>query len=100
MSDTHETQDTQEEFNVLIDDKEFNITIDDVLKLDVADGDALIVSLPEAANNMPVPQQQAFSKSVSEAFKDAFHDKQIKVVVVPHGMKVELLKVSELLDKE
>jgi hypothetical protein len=72
---------------------------DDVLKLNAEDGDALLVTLPETANMMSREVQQQYQESVSNAFKEVFKEKEIKVVVIPHGMKVELLKTNLLKDK-
>jgi len=83
------------------DTKEFDYTvgIDDVIKVDVEEGDALLVTLPETANTMPRDQQAQFATNVSQAFQAAFEDKNLKVVVMPHGMTVELIKGSQLEDK-
>jgi hypothetical protein len=72
---------------------------DDVMKINVDEGDALLVRLPEAANLMPRHQQQAYQQNVSHAFQDAFKDKKLKVIVMPHGMEVEIIKSSQLEDK-
>jgi len=83
------------------DTKEFDYTvgIDDVIKVDVEDGDALLVTLPETANTMPREQQALFADNVSQAFQTAFENKNLKVVVMPYGMTVELIKGSQLEDK-
>jgi len=83
------------------DTKEFDYTvgIDDVIKVDVEDGDALLVTLPETANKMSREQQALFADNVSQAFQTAFENKNLKVVVMPYGMTVELIKGSQLEDK-
>jgi len=79
---------------------EFNVTLDDVVKINVDDGDALLVTLPEGSANMPSAALGKFIENVSRVFHDAFEDKHIKIIVIPHGMQVELIKSSELKDKE
>lgn len=80
-------------------DGEPQILSEDVLKINVDEGDALLVTLPETANLMPREVQQAYQENVSNAFKDVFKEKEIKVIVMPHGMKVELIKASLMEDK-
>jgi len=79
---------------------EFNITIDDVVKINVDDGDALLVTLPEGSVNMPNVDLGKFIENVSRVFRDAFDDKKIKVIVVPYGMQVELIQSSTLKEKD
>lgn len=76
------------------------VLAEDVLKLNADDGDVLLVTLPEAANVMPREMQQAYQQNVSEAFQDVFKDKQVKVVVMPHGMEVTMFKSSMFEDKK
>jgi len=78
---------------------DYTIGIDDVIKVDVEEGDALLVTLPETASRLPRDQQAQFATNVSQAFQTAFEDKNLKVVVMPHGMTVELIKGSQLEDK-
>lgn len=76
------------------------IDIDNVQRLSVEDGDALIVTLPPNADMMPNDVRERYIKSIQETFEQIFHDKQIRVIIIPNGMKVEVLLTSQLEDKD
>jgi len=74
-----------------------NVDIDNVLKIDVDDGDILLVTIPD---NLSRKEFDEFSKYVRNGFNDALKDKKVKIVIVPSNIKVELIKSSMLEDKE
>lgn len=78
---------------------EIEVKIDDVIKVNTDEGDTLLVRLPPM-ENAPDRVVEAFSKRVSDAFKETFKDKNVKILVVPHLMQVEIIKGSLLEDNE
>ena len=73
--------------------------IDSIVKIDVDEGDVLVVTLPESTKNLPRHLHEQFSKDVSKGFEAVLEDKDIKVVVIPYGMKVEYFQASLMKDK-
>ena len=67
--------------------------IENVVKLDAADGDVLIVTLAQ-----PFPEHVV--SKITDNIEDLLDGKDVKVLIVPPGTKVELLKTSQLADKE
>ena len=78
---------------------EFETIVDSVLKIDIADGDMILVTMPENVSEMPVSSQQKYMKKIADGFDRAFDGKDVQTIIVPHGMKVELIKGSLLQDK-
>lgn len=74
--------------------------IENVVKLDIDDGDIVLVTLPEFVDEMPSEKQKEFLITVQRGFMDALGEKEARVVVMPFGMKVEVLPSSMLKDKE
>ena len=77
----------------------WDVTIQDVVKIDVDDGDVLLVKLPPQSEDLPAPALDQMYKRVANAFESVFFDKDVKILVVPPGMEVEIIKSSELKDK-
>jgi len=77
----------------------WDITIHDVIKVNADEGDTLLVALPEASEHLPGGQLNAMFKRVAQAFEEVFADKDVKVIVVPYGMEVQLIKSSTIPDK-
>jgi len=78
-------------------DKEFpQILADDVKKINVENEDVLLITLPEKINNYPTSAQNEYTKNVHESFLEIFKDKNIKIIVIPAGMKVEIIKNSDI----
>lgn len=77
-------------------DENKTLEVESVMRLDAKDGDALIVTLPPAADMMPGEVRTQYIKSIQESFEQIFHDKKVRVIIIPHGMKVELVSTSEL----
>ena len=69
----------------------WNVTVQDAVKINTDEGDTLLVSLPAQSMDLPSSQLHDMTKRVAESFKEVFEDKKVKVIVVPHGMKVELI---------
>ncbi len=65
--------------------------------LDATDGDMLLVTLPQEvlAEDVGVVGQ-----GVNDQFEAILDGKDVKIVVIPFGMKVELVTTSTLNDKE
>jgi hypothetical protein len=73
----------------------WNVTLQDVIKINTDEGDTLLVTLPEQSQQLPNIQLDNMFQRVGKAFEKTFADKDVKVVVVPYGMKVELIKSSK-----
>ena len=78
---------------------DWNITISDVIRIVADEGDTLLVTLPPMSTELPTNELDRMFERVAHGFKEAFNDKDVKVIVVPHGMDVQLIKSSELTDK-
>ena len=77
----------------------WDITINDVIKIDTDDGDTILVEMPPQSTHLPVPQLDDMTQRVAKAFEAAFADKDVRILVMPSGMKVQLIKSSKLQDK-
>ena len=72
------------------------IDAEKVVLLDPSEGDIILVTLPESVSDDDVG---AIGPLVSEQFEAILEDKKVKVIVIPHNMKVEILTASMLDDK-
>ena len=77
----------------------WDVTIQDVVKIDIDEGDTLLVKLPPQSVDLPNNALDQMYKAVSKGFESTFADKDVKILIVPHGMEVEIIKSSELNDK-
>ena len=77
----------------------WDITVDDAIKIDIDDGDVLLVKLPPQADDLPVHALEMMYKYVAKSFESVFSDKDVKILVVPSGMEVEVIQSSKLKDK-
>lgn len=77
----------------------WDITIDDVVKINIDDGDVLLVELPPQTDDLPLHALDIMYSHVTSAFESVFSDKDVKILVVPTGMKVEIIQSSKLKDK-
>ncbi len=75
------------------------VKIDDVVKISADAGDTLLVTLPPQSVVLPTKVLDDMFVRVAKAFEQTFVDKDVTVLVVPHGMEVQLIKSSELKDK-
>jgi len=48
---------------------------------------------------LKLKRQQKYMKKIADGFDRAFDGKDVQTIIVPHGMKVELIKGSLLQDK-
>ena len=80
--------------------EDIKVLSEDVMKIDVEDEDVLLVTLPKHVSSFSPEQQQEYTKSVSDAFQAVFKEKNIKVVVVPQGMTVKVIRNSDLQDND
>ncbi len=71
--------------------------IENVLKLNAEDGDMLVVTLAE--NDLPTHHLKTHMNEINKQFSMLLKDKDVKIIVIPHGMKVEILSASILKDK-
>ena len=78
----------------------WDVTINDVVKVNADAGDTLLVALPEQSMDLPASQLDDMFQRVAQAFEQMFKDKDVKVIVVPYGMEVQIIKSSELKDKD
>ena len=78
---------------------DWNIQIEDVIKVNADEGDTLLVTLPEASEKLPTRVLDDMFQRVAKAFEQVFKDKDVKVIVVPYGMEVQLIKSSTIDDK-
>jgi hypothetical protein len=78
---------------------DWEVSIADVVKAAVEKGDTLIVTLPPQSESFPNSVLESMIKRVTRAFEVTFTDKDIRILVVPSGMEVQLIKTSELKDK-
>ena len=78
-----------------------NITIgcDNIFTINPDDGDALLVTLPEITTHLSKDLYKMYEDAIRQKFIDTFKDKNVRVIVVPHGMKIEILQSSLLEDK-
>jgi hypothetical protein len=67
---------------------------ENVFKLEVDDGDVLIVTMPESSLSMSRRTFESFADETKNSFKDLLKDKDVKIVVIPYGMKVEYFKAD------
>ena len=72
---------------------------ENVMQIDAADGDVLLVTMPEHSLTMTDDQLRSYHKNVIDTFDNVFKDKKVRTVVVPFGMKVEIVKSSEFEDE-
>lgn len=70
--------------------------IEEVLKLNVENNDILLVTLPNV--QLPPTQYEKYANHVTSGFKEVLKDKKVKIIVVPAGTYVELIKSSSLDD--
>ena len=77
----------------------WDITVDDAIKIDIDDGDVLLVKLPPQSEDLPHHALDVMYTSVTKAFGSVFSDKDVKIIVVPSGMEVEIIQSSKLKDK-
>ena len=77
----------------------WDITVDDAIKIDIDDGDVLLVKLPPQSVDLPNSALDQMYKNVSKGFESVFADKDVKILIVPHGMIVEVIQSSKLKDK-
>ena len=75
-----------------------DIKIDNVLKILVDEGDMLLVTLPESSLNLPIVKHDDMLKGVAHAFEELLHGKRVKIMVVPYGMQVQIIKSSDFDD--
>ncbi len=78
---------------------DWNVKIEDAIKLNAENGDTLLVTLPPQSVVLPTKVLDDMFIRVAKAFEESFSDKDVRVLVVPHGMEVQLIKSSELKDK-
>lgn len=77
----------------------WNITVDSVVTISTDDGDTLLVELPPQSTELPHRELEDMYTRVALAFEEVFADKDVKVIVVPNGMEVKLIKSSGIDDK-
>lgn len=94
---TKEFNDEPRDTNIM--EKDIEITIDDVIKVNTDEGDTLLVTLPATSANLPYAILDKHLMRVAGLFTETFEGKDVKVLVVPHGMEVQLIKSSQLKDK-
>ena len=68
--------------------------IDKIVRLDVEEGDYIIVTMPEGS--FP----NSHYDNIREQFEETFKDKKVKIAVIPFGMKVEYFAASMLENNE
>ena len=73
--------------------------IDNIVRLDVEEGDYIIVTMPEM-ENVPRHISDKMTYSVRDQFEETFKDKKVNIAVIPFGMKVEYFSASMLEDNE
>ena len=77
----------------------WDVTIDDVIKINTDDGDTLLVEMPKTSTELPITALREMNERVAKSFESVFADKDVKIIVIPYGMKVQLIKSSNLQDK-
>jgi prophage DNA circulation protein len=77
----------------------WDVTVQDIEKIVAEEGDVLLVTLPEQSANLPNSQMQRLALDTAKAFETVLVEKRIKTIVIPNGMRVEVLK-SSLLNNE
>lgn len=78
----------------------WEVTLNDVVKVNTTDGDTILVTLPAQSSELPAGELRALTERVGKGFRDAFAGKNVEVLVVPHGIEVQLIKGSELDDAD
>lgn len=67
------------------------ITIDNIKKIDVSDGDVLVVTMPDM-RHLPVLVERDAMRNMGKYVKATFKDHDIEIMVVHHGVKIEVFK--------
>jgi len=67
----------------------------DILKLDPKDGDTLVIILAE-----DTPSKESIVKMYEGHLKEMYDGLDLKILVLPHGTKVELIATSKLTKAE
>lgn len=81
-------------------DNNEELNVKSVERIRVEDGDAIVVTLPQSTEMMPQHIRDEYIRNIQKTFEDMFNDKKVRVLIVPYGMKVELITTSDLEDKE
>jgi len=68
--------------------------IESIEKIDAEDGDILLVTLPD--KTMSRKELSEWSNAINKQFRNLLDNKDVKIAILHSGMKVELLKTSQL----
>jgi len=69
--------------------------IEEIVKIDVSNGDVLVIQLAEFTEQLSRQVYQSYVSSIHNQFDDIVGYRGVTVAVIPHGTKIQVIKMDD-----